>query len=1130
MKPPAGPALPDAEDRRRSATIFDRNLVVTAGAGTGKTALLVERALNLIAGAGIEVEAIAAITFTEKAAAELRSRLARGLDELRSLAQRRRPLSEADPRSEAGRAYAWLLGGPGVTAPEIEGRALRALHDLDAAAVSTIHGFCSEILRRHPLEARVDPSYTVDEGPGFEAILEREWERFLARELGPAAGREEIWRRAFRHPGALGAVRDLARALASFSLPAQAADPGRGYAAAPFERLFGGPARRALQEIRLVLQRASGMNPNMQRFLAASSALLEALLAGGPGALVAAAGSLPDYLEKDPPAPGARLAGAGKEEVAAAAGCAQELIAALAAVDEEAVAALHGAALPLAAACRELLLSSGRVSFDALLRLTRDLLAGQAGVRRAVARRYRTILVDEFQDTDPLQYDILLFLAEAEGPPAADPFQAALAPGRLFIVGDPKQSIYRFRGADIEAYRRAVDRIVACGGERLTLTASFRSPPEIVGPINAIFQPWIGRSPEGETFEPAYDPIDSARGPCGDAAGRVEIWSVEAEGNVEERRRAEADAIAAWIAGNVRPAEEGGDPAYRDVALLLRALTNAGLYAQALRRAGIPFVVEGGRDFYERPEIGDLLAFLRASANPNDAASVLAVLRSPLGGAPDSELLRFAEAGGRLDDAGAGPPDPAAFPNLRRAFDLLSAFRLGTIGRSPDRTLRAALRDTPLPLLHACAFEGAQRLANLRKLVARAETLARDGLSLEETLDALEREVGGERSEGESPLADETVDAVRILSIHKAKGLEFPLVFVPDVGRQARTRPETGTRAAWLRRDGGHLAIRLAGGATNLAWACLADLDRRHAAAEEKRVFYVACTRARERLILVNSSRGRSAPWREALGAVGYQTADGYPADGPIHEGRIAHRRVAPRRVSGAGRPRRPDPIWAKAAAAFETTSRSAAATATVPIRWPAGARDEALAAEGLRADDAPLRRGGAGGRDAARRAGSAVHAALERWDFGDPSRLREVAREEAGRMLQGEEAGSASGRGLGPEVVREAAQIVDEFLASPLPARLAGLAVVGKEVPLLYRDASGATWLGACDLIYRDPDGTLVVADYKTDRIEGDPTAVAQRYRAQLETYRAALRRAAPGERCRAEVLLLRKGLAVPI
>jgi len=232
----------------------------------------------------------------------------------------------------------------------------------------------------------------------------------------------------------------------------------------------------------------------------------------------------------------------------------------------------------------------------------------------------------------------------------------------------------------MEAYQRAVRRVLECGGERLSLSVSYRSPAAILDPINRVFSEWIGpRAPSEGAFEPAYEPIESARegGPGTDP--RVEIWTVTATGNAADRRRAEAGALAAFIASSAGGA--GAPLRFRDVAILFRALTHAPLYTQALRHAGIPFVVEGGRDFYERQEVGDLISFLRAASNPNDAAAVLAVMRSPLGGVPDAELARYAAAGGRLDRT--RPPHVEGCDGVRRTLSILAGFRGRTWGAAP---------------------------------------------------------------------------------------------------------------------------------------------------------------------------------------------------------------------------------------------------------------------------------------------------------------------------------------------------------------------------------------------------------------------------------------------------------------
>ncbi|MGH9798564.1 MAG: UvrD-helicase domain-containing protein, partial [Candidatus Polarisedimenticolia bacterium] len=547
----------------------------------------------------------------------------------------------------------WLAGEAGVAPEIITGRALAALLNLDAAVVSTIHAFCVEILKRYPTLAGVDPGFAVDEGASFDALFDTEARRAAAVELGASAPRAALWRKVLERPDGIGAVRDIARALGSYRIPGTAVEADRTYAAPAVKALLGPVVESLIRDVARARREHPGMQKNMAAALESAQALLTALLEGGPGALatVTTPWSPRTFKDKDP-APGKKLPGIDAAGLTAVYKRAKGLLSALAEVDEAAIAPLVDAARPLAADAREALLRAGFVSFDGLLRLTRDLLAARPALRRVLAARWRTILLDEFQDTDPQQYEILFFLAEAPGASSDDAWRTRLEPGRLFIVGDPKQSIYRFRGADIEAYERAVARVMECGGARLVLSASFRSPGEVVEPIDRMFRAWMREDrDDGAIFQPPYEPIVSAAGPAvPDAEPRVEIWRVESGGDAAARRQAEAAAIAGWIAALARePGTDVASTAFGEIALLLRSLNDAGLYARALRRAAIPFVVDGGKDFYERPEVGDLLSLLRAVANPNDGAALLAVLRSPLGGCPDEELARFAAAGGRLD-------------------------------------------------------------------------------------------------------------------------------------------------------------------------------------------------------------------------------------------------------------------------------------------------------------------------------------------------------------------------------------------------------------------------------------------------------------------------------------------------
>jgi ATP-dependent helicase/nuclease subunit A len=1066
-------AARDIAARERAVIDTSVNIVVSAGAGTGKTSLLVERILHAVGSGVAPLSEIAAITFTEKAAGELRHRLASGLDDLAALAR-----GEGDSGDSPG-ARAWRrLALRGEAGTEVAERARAAVRALDRATVSTIHAFCADLLRAHPVEAGLPPGFRPERGAAAWRASESAWNAFLAEELGPGGRRAALWDRVLRSVS-LAEAGAIARALLSGAVPDRSL---AGEVAAVDLRAAMGDAATACADALGRAAATSGLTPAPREWMEAAERVLRSFASDGATAARRVIG-ISDRLDRT--IPSVRTKDVSSEDAAALELLmkrASEWINRLARLDEVAMADVVSAVAPFVRRIREALLRAGLVDFDALLVRARDLLRDETAVRNAVKRRYRMLLLDEFQDTDPLQYEIVFFASEQPDEWADDAYATRLAPGRLFIVGDAKQSIYRFRGADFAAYRRAVEHVCGQGGVELSLTTNFRSTAAVLDPINALF---ASSSWKASDYLPPYEPIEAHRDEAASGPA-VEIWSTArgAGGTARERRRLEGQALAREIASLAGP---GTPTRYSDVLVLFRSFSEIGPYLRALRGRGVPFVVSGGRTFFERTEIVQAKAVLRAVADPADQSALLAYLRSPAGGVDDRELATHARMSGSDPWSSSTAVDHEACPSLASALAGLHRLRASIDGMPVDAAVRKVLSDSGLLPLSGLAFEAAQRVANLEKLSLAANVLARDGtLTLDETLDAIEDSLESEE-EGDSPLADETVDAVRIMTIHKAKGLEARVVFLADAS--AGHGPPGGR--PWKARTASFGAVSyvsLAGPSmvNGAAFAASID-DAAHEAAEKLRLLYVAMTRARDRLIVFGGGT-RNSPWLEALAGWGYDWRS-IPADGVTLGGGVLHRIASP--APSDERAEVGNDIGALDAVTRYTSAVAAVARLAAPEFRAPSAFDEDRA----RGGDGP--RTGAPA-ELAREIGSIVHA-----------------------RLAGVPAAEASG-----EAASQAAALMAAFDASPLAGRLAALDVLGREVPVLMAEGT-ARWRGVIDLIYREPSGAVVVADYKTDASSDGASA---RHGPQLAVYMTAVARAMPGALVRAELWMLRTGEIIPL
>ncbi len=1093
------------------------DLVVQAGAGTGKTHALVTLYLHLATGLGardapLSPARLLVITFTEKAAGELRERIRARLGGLLDRGLAAEPLlAQAAARSGRQAPPPALLRG--------------ALAELGRAPIGTFHGFGHALLRRHARALGLDPAFgLLDEVEAQAAALEAVRQVVVgALAAADPAVEALVDALGFYPHGRAGVVEAVARVRAAL---AEEGRPAAGIADAYAADRLADDHRAALAALRSALADLGGIEDRVgEKSRARVARLREAAPAreldgDGAAALLAA---LRDELKS------IRASRGEDEAVAQARERTRGAIDALA----EALAARRVA--PMAAALARLIdVAEARyaawkrahavVDFADLIVLPRDALRDRPALARAEGERFAVLLVDEFQDTNRAQAELVAHLAAAA---------TNGGDGRRFIVGDRKQSIYEFRGADVAAFAEAAAAMRAAGAGEVLLRRSFRSAPRVVALCNALFARAFG---EGDgpawalRFEPARDALVADR--PDDARAGAELLRVAAPEGASgvERRRAEARAIAARMRALLA---DGRRP--RDLALLLRRYTHLGVYLEALRRAGLPHYVVRGRGFYEAQEVRDVAALIALLHDPDDRLALTAVLRSPLCGLSDPGLARLAGAD-RLGAVALRAPDEAPLDGADRAALAELAERVAHLRRFMDRLgpgglLREALEVFDLRAIWAATPDGDQKIANLEHLVARADELAGDPIGSAADLPGfarwIERAVCPQSALDASgaQIVDERDDVVRVMSVHQAKGLEFPVVFVADCGARENERHAPVAYDATL-----GLALKAPGeeGQPGFVHTTpsrrVRDLRSARQRAESLRLFYVAATRARDRVVFSGERGDSDGGWRAHLDAV---LADPRTAsllevtEDPLAAAPPAVDAGVPREVDVAALPAfaAPTPVAARRLRVAVTQLQDFALCARRyhlfhELRLeehPRAAHAEPPFADG--ADD-PL----AGVPADPLRAGTLAHRLLQRCTFGlDP----DPARAEL-RALLGEE-----GYARGAPAVAEVEAHVLGFLATRFARGLTGRPV-RRELPFalgLPSTAGARVLRGQIDLLVFSAEG-IDVLDYKHAR-RGDLDA----YRFQLDAYALAARALYPAApRVRVGLSFLREADPSPV
>jgi ATP-dependent exoDNAse (exonuclease V) beta subunit len=1063
----------------------DGDLLLDAGAGSGKTSVLVERFVRSVLEDELEVGAILTITFTEKAAAEMRDRIRRRLRELGA--------------DDAARAT-------------------------EGAFISTIHGFCARVLRAHALAAGLDPAFVVLDAQDAERLADGAFDGALEELARGGSG---------THPPAI----DL---IASYTA---------GGLRAAIQSLHAELRSRGERRPRLP---ALGPAPDLDAARgevehAGAAALAELAAVIDPGAKVLQAIArlerLPDVTAAPDPWPGdiwsVGLPG-GNGAALSTDTCVRYTEAFTAfrkAAEHRRAERAHGLLDRLLRLFGERYLRAKRevsgLDFEDLELECRELLRSDPALRERYRERFARIMVDELQDTNQVQLELIELIAT----------------GNLFTVGDAQQSIYGFRHADVELFERLGERLAAVGA-RATLDTNFRSRPEILAVINGVFEHELGG-----TFRPLRAGRDDAPdGDDADGSPRVELlvadkgaeWTMEGLGS--PWRIAEARALAARVERLL-----GDGTAARDVVLLTRATTDLRVYERALEDRGIPTYVIGGRGYWAHPQVIDMVGYLEALANPRAEEALFTVLASPLVGvSADALVVLAATARDRRRDPWSVLREPdGAFDALDSVDrDLLDRFaNLFAIEREvaaragAERLIDRVLDRTGYDLTVLAMPGGQRRLANIRKLMRLArEHEAAHGPDLRGFLELVAGRArglaAGDARESEAPVEGEALDAVRLMTIHRAKGLEFEVVCVADLGRGPRWR----TELIRVGRDG-RFGMRLAEPGTGrresaLDYKALGDERLEAEAREERRLFYVAMTRARERLILSGAAK------LDAWPAPG-DSDPRPPGGGPIAWIGPAVEQQPGVEVTFVGPEDVPAPVEIADDPAIREIELDAVHDAPVapdapPAAPPVSTLSYSSLAEYqrcgyrfyaervLRLPPLPGQAGrGAGGTGETLGAitpldrGTLVHALLERLDFRRPVRPAEATIAEAW-------ARSGLSAALGADDAAQVAELVERFAAGDLCRRLGRATAVRREARFRFllggrstAGGGGATGGGAVliggvfDVIAREPGGRTLVVDYKTDRLEGaDPQALADSsYSTQRLVYALAALRAGATE-----------------
>ena len=1044
---------PDQTQRDLILKALDKTMLVEAAAGTGKTTSLVGRMVNLIGEGHCRVETLAAVTFTRKAAAELRSRFQVAL--------------ERTARTAKG---------------ETQDRLAEAVRHVERCFIGTIHSFCARLLRERPVEAGVDVSFDEIDEADDARLREEAWQQYAAMLFA----RSDTILSELDEVGL--EVSSLAAAFERLVLYPDVEEWPAPDAPLPDLLPATGALRsyaRHMESLLPTFPADIGNDGLMPKYRAITRAVRQAIL-DRPADLMDVLGLCTEAKIVQRNWPGGKEQA--KEELARWDEFREEYVDPLLATwRTHRYGIVMRAVRPAVSVCDRMRMGAGRLNFQDLLMRSAALLRDKPNIRRYFRRRFTHLLVDEFQDTDPIQAQVMMFLV-ADDAEEADWRKCRPVDGSLFVVGDPKQSIYRFRRADIVTYNQVRDIIAGSGGLVVNLSANFRSVEPIIEWVNVRFS---GVFPENATgHSPANVPLKHGRvaGSDGELLGLRVLWTPADFTRKEDVLEYDSSAVAAFIRKAIdekmtvprtkREVENGAQPYVTpgDFLILAKIKAHLGLYARKLQELGVPHLVTGGTALNQVAELHLLLRCLTSVTQPNNPVILVAVLRSELFGVSDAALYAFKRAGGMFSFRMPLPEGlegetrtifEDAFARLKRYFGWLDVL-------SPVAAIEKIVADLGLALRAGVAQGGDVQAGSLAKAIELLRSAQSGTWTAAGCIEYLADLVDLSEPYDGIPAKPHEGAPVRLMNLHKAKGLEAPVVFLADPTGESDYPP-----TLYVDRSGkntrGFMAVY--GQATGRAkppllahpqgWDKLTETERAFADAEDTRLFYVAATRAGAAMVISERTKNnRGNPW-------GY-----FEDDLEVCSALDVPQEVKVCRKEG------------KSVARKEV----AAALTAIGERWAVSAAPSYAIAAAKQLALAPVASASPG--EHGTEWGTVIHMLLEAAMRDPRADLAALARSACAEY------------GLWAEAANEAVTTVDVVRRSDLWRRAMSASRRMVEVPFEYAlPANGGAKVptlvrGVIDLAFRE-DGGWVIVDYKTDAAARERQAeLEEHYRPQVQSY----------------------------